>query len=310
MLGFPAEHAVKLVLAGHEHGWVAGAARGDFARNFAAGDFFRCVDDFEDGKTAAVADVESFTGDRFNGFESADVGVRDIQDVNVIANASAIRRGVVRTEDFDVGDEAHGGVENLGDEMGFDTMSFAALRGGASSVEIAKSGELQRGVGAVVGEDFFKTELGFSVRIDGIFGMIFGDRHGVRLTVGGGGGGENEFSHGVAGHRVEEVHTTGDVGSVKGAGFADRLADESFAGKMHDRVDFVFGEDFLDLGTLAKISAAEKRLGRNSGGVALLKVIEGDDLIAASEENLRADAADVARCSGDKNVQGSDLAFA
>jgi hypothetical protein len=79
---------------------------------------------------------------------------------------------------------------------------------------------------------------------------------------------------------------------------------------MHDRVDFVFGEDFLDLGTLAKISAAEKRLGRNSGGVALLKVIEGDDLIAASEENLRADAADVARCSGDKNVQGSDLAFA
>lgn len=44
--------------------------------------------------------------------------------------------------------------------------------------------------------------------------------------------------------------------------------------------------------------------------MALLKIIEGDDLEAASEEDLRADAADVARCSGDKYVQKSDLAFA
>jgi hypothetical protein len=128
MPSFPAEHAVKFVLTGDEHGGIAGAARRDFARNFATGDFFRGVDDFEDGKTAAVADIESFTGDRFNGFESAEVGVGDIQDVNVIADASAVRRGVVRTEDFDVGNEAHGGVENLGDEMGFDTMSFAERR--------------------------------------------------------------------------------------------------------------------------------------------------------------------------------------
>jgi hypothetical protein len=79
---------------------------------------------------------------------------------------------------------------------------------------------------------------------------------------------------------------------------------------MHDRVDFVLGEDFLDLGTDAEISAAEERFGRNGGGVAFLKIIEDDDLVAASEENLRADAANVARCSGDQNVQGSDLAFA
>lgn len=38
--------------------------------------------------------------------------------------------------------------------------------------------------------------------------------------------------------------------------------------------------------------------------MALLEIIESDDLIAAGEENLRANAADIACCSGDKNVQG------
>ncbi len=38
--------------------------------------------------------------------------------------------------------------------------------------------------------------------------------------------------------------------------------------------------------------------------MALLEIVEGDDLIAAGEENFRADAADVACCSGYENVQG------
>jgi hypothetical protein len=40
-----------------------------------------------------------------------------------------------------------------------------------------------------------------------------------------------------------------------------------------------------------------------------LKIIKSDDLIAAGHENFGTDAADVACRSGDKNVQGSDLAF-
>jgi hypothetical protein len=78
---------------------------------------------------------------------------------------------------------------------------------------------------------------------------------------------------------------------------------------MHDRVDFVLRKDFFDLCTDAEIGSAEDGFGRDGGGVALLEIIEGDDLIAAGKENLRADTADVARCSGYKNVQRSDLAF-
>ena len=72
MLGLPAEHAVKFVFAGDEDGGIARAAGGDFARNFVAGDFLGGVEDFEDGKAAAVADVEGFAGNVFDGFESAE----------------------------------------------------------------------------------------------------------------------------------------------------------------------------------------------------------------------------------------------
>jgi hypothetical protein len=78
---------------------------------------------------------------------------------------------------------------------------------------------------------------------------------------------------------------------------------------MHDGIDFVLGKDFFDLRANAEIGVAENRFGWDSSGVAFLKIIKSNDLVAAGEQNFRADAADVACCSGNENVQGSDLAF-
>ena len=191
MLGSPAQGAVKFFFAGDQDGGIAGAAWGDFAGDFAAGDFFGGVDDFEDGEAAAVADVEGFAGNRFDGFERAEVGVGDVEDVDVIADAGAVGSWVVRAEDFDVRNNACGGVKNFGNEMSFDAMVLAALDRGAGGIEIAQSGVVEAGVDAVVGQDFFEAEFGFTVGVDGIFGMIFGDGDGVGFTVGGGGGRED-----------------------------------------------------------------------------------------------------------------------
>ena len=72
--------------------------------------------------------------------------------------------------------------------MGFDAMVLATLGGCAGGIEIAECGEMEIGLGAIVGEDFLEAELGFAVRIDGIFGMILRNGDGVRFTVGGSGG--------------------------------------------------------------------------------------------------------------------------
>ncbi len=119
------------------------------------------------------------------------MGVGDVEDVNVIADAGAIGRGIVRAENFELRNEPEGGIQNFRNEMGFDAVAFTTFGRGTGSIEIAEGGVVETGVGAVIGEDFFEAEFGFAVGIDGIFGMIFGDGNGVRFAVGGGGGGED-----------------------------------------------------------------------------------------------------------------------
>lgn len=238
---------MKFVFAGDEDCGVTWPARRELARNTAAGDFFGGVEDFEDGEAPAVAYIEGFAGDFFYGFECADVGIGDIQDVNVVANAGAVGSGVIGAEDFEVWNNTQSSVENFRNEVGFDAMGFAALGGCAGGVEITECDEMETGVSAIVGEDFLEAELGLAVGIDGIFGMILGNGDGVRLTVGGGGGRENKFSYTVASHGVEKIDAAGDIGGIEGAGLADGFGDERFARKVHDCVDLVLREDFLDL---------------------------------------------------------------
>ena len=167
------------------------------------------------------------------------MGIGDIQDVNVVAYAGAVGSGVIGAKDFEVWNNAQSSIENFRNEVGFDAMSLAALGGCAGGIEIAQCGEMETGVGAIVGEDFLETEFGFSVGIDGIFGMVLGDWDGVRFAVGGSCGGENKFFYTVASHGVEKIDAAGDIGGVKGAGLADGFGDERFAREVHNCFDLL-----------------------------------------------------------------------
>jgi len=138
-----------------------------------------------------------------------------------------------------MGNDAHGGIENAGDEMGFDAMGLAALGGCAGGIEIAECSEMEAGVGAIVGEDFLEAELGFAVGVYRIFGVVFGDGDSVRFAVGRGGGGKNELFYAVAGYGVEKIDAAGDIRGIEGARLANGLGDEGFACEVHDCVDLV-----------------------------------------------------------------------
>jgi len=277
---------MKFFFAGDQHGGIAGATRGELAGDFAASDFFGSVNDFEDGEAAAVADVEGLTGDFFDGFECAEMGIGDVENVNVVSDAGAVGSGIVGTKNLDMRNDADGGVEDFGNEMGFDAMGFAAFGRGAGGVEIPKRSVVEAGIGAIVGKDLFKAQFGFAVRVDGIFGVIFWDGNGVRFAVGGGGGGEDEFFDAVAGYGVEEIDAGSDVRGVESAGLTNGLCNEGFACEVHHCIDLVFGEDFLDWSAYAEIDFAESRIGGNGGGMAFLKIVEGDDLVAMCQKNL------------------------
>ena len=183
--------------------------------------------------------------------------------------------------------------------MGFVAAGFSAMGGGASDVKVAEGNVLESSVFAIVGEDIFKGELGFAVRIDGGFGMVLGNGDDVGLAVNGAGGGEDKIFDAVAKHGVEKENAAGDVGDVERAGSFHGLLDEGFAGEMHYGVDFVAAKDFVEGGGVAEIGLVEGGLRGDGGAMAFGEIVEGDDGEAGGEQELGADAANVACGAGD-----------
>src|SRR6266851_7027658 len=159
MCCFPSEHALELFLAGDENSGITGTARTQFARDLAAGDALGRIDDFQDREAATVADVESFAGNAVDLLERADMGIGDIEHVDVIADAGSVRCGIVRAEDIDTGQATASGVENPRNEMSLHAMMLAAFLGGSGSVEIAEGHVLEAGVDLVFRENLFEYEL-------------------------------------------------------------------------------------------------------------------------------------------------------
>src|SRR5260370_41657238 len=159
MCCFPTEHALELFLAGDENSGITGTARAQFARDLAAGDALGRIDDFQDRVAAAVADVEGFAGNAVDLLERADVGIGDIEDVDVIGDAGSVRCGIVRAEDIDMGQATASGVEKPRNEMSFDAMMLAPFLGGSGSVEITEGHILEASVDLVVRQNLFEYEL-------------------------------------------------------------------------------------------------------------------------------------------------------
>ena len=162
---------------------------------------------------------------------------------------------------------------------------------------------MQAGIPGVIGENLLEDKLGFAVGIDGILGMVFGDGDDLGFAVGGRGGRENELLDAVAEHHIEKIDAAGDVGDIERAGLADGFGHLGFAGKVHDGVNAMAGEDVFELAEVAEVGLAKFGGGRNRGAVAFPKIIERDDAHAAREQDFRANAADVACRTGHQNIQ-------
>src|SRR5207302_466373 len=302
MRGFPSEVTLEFLLASDQDSRITGTARTQFAMDFAAGDALRRIDDFQDGEAAAVADIEGFAGNAVDFLESADMGIGNIEHVDVIADAGSVGSGIIRAEDIDMGQATSGGIENSGNEMCFHAMIFAALPGSSGGVEIAEAHVFEPGVELVIGKNLFENELGFSVWIDGRLRMVFRDGNNFGFAVGGGSGRENEFFHAVAGDGIEKIHAGGDVRGVEDAGLAHGFGDEGLGGKVHDGVNFVLREDGFKLSAIGEINLAKDRARRHGSPMTFEQAIQRDDGHAARRQDFRTDTADVTRCASNKNT--------
>src|SRR5215469_11995717 len=144
-------------------------------------------------------------------FKGKQVGGGEVVYVNVVANAGSIFGGIVSTEDGDELALPKRHLQHERNEMALTAMRFAAVGSGSRGVEVTQAG-IAKSVGALEpGEHLFNEELGFAVGIGGGKLVVFGNRNGLRLSVNGGSGGENEAQNVVAEHHAQKREGTRGV---------------------------------------------------------------------------------------------------
>ena len=129
--------------------------------------------------------------------QGEEMGVGQIGDVDVVADAGAVGGGIVVAVDADGGAAAQGHIEDEGNQMGLGFVGFAAgdaagAFGCAGHIEVAQGGEAEAMNAVKPGEHVFDQQLGFAVSIGGLEAGIFSDGNGFRLAIDGGGGGEDD----------------------------------------------------------------------------------------------------------------------
>ena len=96
--------------------------------------------------------------------EGEHVRLREIEDVDVVADARAVGRLVVGAVDFDVLLLPERDLQDVRDEVRLDAVIFAEGLGGAGGVEVAQ-GDVVEAVDFVIpAEDFLEDQLRFAVR--------------------------------------------------------------------------------------------------------------------------------------------------
>ena len=122
VLGLPAEGGADFFGRGDEARGIAGAAGFFDGFDVTAGDLFAGLDDFANGGAAAGAEVVEIALRRA---EREDVGLCEVEDVDVVAYAGAIGRFVIGAVDFDMVFLAECDLEDIRDQVGLDAVVFA-----------------------------------------------------------------------------------------------------------------------------------------------------------------------------------------
>ncbi len=209
---------------------VAGAAAGDHDRDLAAGDPLDRLDHLVDREAAAVAQVADQVLARLRRVQGQQVRVGQVRDVDVVADAGAVRGRVVVAVDRDVLALPERGLEDQRDQVRLRVVPLAERDPGRTAVRARDVEVAQRDGGQAVGDGLagdqvVHGQLGGAVGVGGRGAGGLGDRDRLRLAVGGGGGGEHQLAHARRAHRGDQLQRAGHVVAPVLLRVHDRLAD-------------------------------------------------------------------------------------
>ena len=135
---------------------IARPARLCHGDDFHAGDFLTGFNHLSHTFAASGAQI---VGATFGGAEGEQVGLRKIEDMDVVTNARAIGRVVVCSVNFDALLLTESNLQNVRDKVRLDTVIFTKALAGTGGVEIAQGDIFHSMNGVVTSEGFFQTEI-------------------------------------------------------------------------------------------------------------------------------------------------------
>ena len=237
--------------------------------------------------------------------EGADVGFREVLDVDVVADAGAIRRGVVGAENGDVRGLAGDGHEGAGDDMAFGRVVLAdqSVGGAATGIEITEDDMLDAEGLVTVAQDLFQHEFAAAVGVDGLLGMPFVHGNVLRIAEGGAGGGEDEVFGPVLPHGFEKHEGRGQVVGVILQRFGHGFAHHGVGGEVEHGGDLIAREDAGDDRRVSHVADDEFHIAGDEGiAVAVFEGIKDDDMFPGGAGEM-ADrvGTDVTGAAGDED---------
>ena len=108
--------------------------------------------------------------------------LRQVRDVNIVADTRTIGRIIIVAEDFDVGPFALSDLQNERDQMAFGVVVLAAFQTGACRIKVTKCNITETFDPVQPVEVTFDHRLGFAVRTTRHNAFFLGDRHGFRIV--------------------------------------------------------------------------------------------------------------------------------
>src|SRR5690606_8672570 len=303
----PTEELVDATRVAHELRRVARAARQDLRRDVEPAHAPDLVDDLAHRRALTGADVEHVER-ALRGVEvlqRREVRLREVEHVNVVADARAVRRRVVVPEDLG----ALAALEPVEDHRHeVEHGRVAELRPArAGDVEVAQRDEPQPPRAAGRAAEPLADELRLAVRVDRLGVQLLLDERDRRHAVRRGRRREHEAVHACRLHRRDEVREAADVLLVVPGRLLDRLAHLLARREVDHGPDLVLGErarqDVHGLGR-GHVDLDERRVA-DAVGTAGAEVVDHDHLLAALLQEAHHVRADVPGSAGHEDRHGT-----
>src|SRR5215467_6147805 len=306
--GLPAQFLFDFLRARHQHRGIAGAAWRLLGGNRLSGYPTHRLDDLTHAETLPVTEVVDETVFFLERFQDEKVGSGEVAHVNVVADAGAVRRRIVGSENGELRPLAEGYLERQRNQVRFRMVILALIVGRASHVEIAQRGVAQTVNAMEPFQHLLYQQFGFAVGVGRLERSRFLNGRFFRGAVKRGRRGKDKAGNFVGEHCLQQSQRVGGVVAEVFLRQPHGLAGFDEGREVHHRQRVHSGKRAVERGAVADITNDQLDARRQSGAMPVRKIVVNHRLIAVCQQLSDDHASDITRTTRNQDALPHEFA--